>query len=92
MRQPSDPQYYAPLQNPIYPRTAALIKDVLSKMVSDGFLSKKQLQFLTGDDLPRPRQLNLLPKFINHKLLGQFPTTCHPVDQSSPTAEVRVCT
>ena len=75
MRQLSDPQYYAPLQSPIYPRTAVLINGILSEMVSDGFLSEKQLKFLTSADPPRPRQLYLLPKI--HKPQTAWPTPLH---------------
>lgn len=57
-----NPKYYIPLPGPIYKESAILFRNLLKDMRTQKFLSSKQLNFLTSNDPPRPRQFYLLPK------------------------------
>lgn len=67
LRQLNNPEHYTKLSQPIYPHTGEEVKIILDNMVKDGFINKKQRQYLLGSDTPRPRRFYLLPKIHKDK-------------------------
>lgn len=61
-RQLSDKNYYKKLTKPIFPDNKIKIQNILTFMYRDGFISEKQLQYLSGPADPRPRRFYILPK------------------------------
>lgn len=61
-RQLNDKNYYKKLTRPIYPDNKIKIHNILTRMYRDGFISDKQLQYLSGPTDPRPRRFYILPK------------------------------
>ena len=70
-KQLDDQNYYKKLDNPIFQNNKDNIKKVLTCMFNDGFISKKQLEYLSGPDDPRPRRFYILPKI--HKNINSWP-------------------
>lgn len=70
-RQLNDTNYYQKLTTPIYHMTGELIHPILYTLKTSRFINHKQLQYLKGDPLPRPRKFYLLPKI--HKPPDSWP-------------------
>jgi hypothetical protein len=70
-RQLSNTKYYKLLDKPIFMRNKTNIEQILSCMKNDGFLNKKELQYLSGPNLVKPRNFYLLPKI--HKPKDKWP-------------------
>uniref|UniRef100_A0AAR2JWK9 Uncharacterized protein n=1 Tax=Pygocentrus nattereri TaxID=42514 RepID=A0AAR2JWK9_PYGNA len=75
-RQLNNPQYYQKLDKPIFPQTSEGIRKSLDSLLSAGYINKKQINYLMGDNPPRPRQFYLLPKI--HKAKETWPTEYMP--------------
>lgn len=61
-RQLAVTDHYCALQEPIYPKTRALVEEILNEMVEKKILRGTQREYLLGDSNPRPRRFYLLPK------------------------------
>ena len=61
-RQLNNQKHYAKINNPIYPETSKTIGSIIEKLEEDGYLSKKQVEYLIPDEEPRPRCFYMLPK------------------------------
>lgn len=70
MRQLQDKEFYKPLQEPIYLETQNQIVQLLKQLHKTKHINHKQLLFLTGTNLPRPRYFYLLPKI--HKETAEW--------------------
>jgi hypothetical protein len=70
-KQLNDQKYYKKLKEPIFHRNKIDIGKVLANMHNDGFISKKQLEYLSGPDDTRPRRFYILPKI--HKNINTWP-------------------
>ena len=55
-------KHYKKLDEPIYPKTAEIIENILSEMKDEGYLLQKQFDFLKPPKEIQPRQLYFLPK------------------------------
>ena len=62
LRQLNDNKFYKPLSSPIYLQTATLIKRTVNNMRHQGFINKRQQQYLLPPNKPRPRHFYTLPK------------------------------
>ena len=69
-RQLLNPRHYMRLDEPIFPSTAIKLRKVLLRLKADGFLSDRQVEFLTPPLTPRPRRLYTLPKI--HKAPAEW--------------------
>lgn len=78
LRQVNSSEHYTKLQNPIYPHTGSQVKTILDNLVKDGFINKKQREYLLGSDTPRPRRLYLLPKIHKDKAKWSKPGEIPP--------------
>lgn len=70
-RQLSDRNYYRQIDKPVSPNCIAEITHILHKMHSDGHISRKQLDHLTGPNNYRLRIFYMLPKI--HKPTPSWP-------------------
>lgn len=70
-KQLNDKNYYKKLKNPIFQKNKSDIEKVLTDMYNDGHISRKQLDYLSGPDNPRPRRFYILPKI--HKNISTWP-------------------
>ena len=75
-RQLNNSNYYTKLTGPVYKNNISKINDILSSMVNDGLISKKQLEFLRASDSDRARVFYLLPKI--HKPRDKWPNPDMP--------------
>lgn len=62
LRQLNNTIHYKQLDQPIYPQTTNMIKNITKKMLDKKFINKKQKQYLDGDGCVRERRFYLLPK------------------------------
>ena len=72
----NDTKYYERIPEPIYPETADMVADILLDLKNRGYISQKQLNYLTPPENPRPRHFYMLPKI--HKPLDKWPTNTMP--------------
>lgn len=70
-RQLSNTTHYTPLLEPVYPEASKKITSILQQIKDSGYITHKQLEYLTPPDEPRHRQLYLLPKI--HKSPDKWP-------------------
>ena len=70
-RQLNNDKYYVRLNKPIYHRNASSISNVLNNMNCEGFITDEQLEYLSGPNDYRPRNIYFLPKI--HKEKGKWP-------------------
>lgn len=70
LRQLNNLEHYIKLQKPIYLNTVEMVKNIIDKLVNEGYLNKKQRQYLMGNNTPRPRLFYLLPKI--HKDVAKW--------------------
>lgn len=76
-RQLNDNNYHKKLSKPIYPINKIEIKNILISMFGDGFISEKQLQYLSGPADPRPGvKITSCLKYIKIMKHGQYPIKC----------------
>ena len=61
-RQLNNPANYSKLDQPIYPETAAEIKNILLDCLKNNIINRKQYDYLCPPDNPRPRKFYILPK------------------------------
>lgn len=73
MRQLNNPRFYKKLDTPVFPSNIPKINQILTNMYRDGYIDKKQLDFLSASDADRARRFYLLPKI--HKPREKWP---HP--------------
>ena len=71
LRQLHNTDYYVPLSTPIYMETSTQIREILDLMTHNKIITKKQKNYLLGDDTPRKRIFYLLPKI--HKAPDTWP-------------------
>lgn len=69
-RQLTNRNHYAPLLHSMQPETQNMIKNILCKMYQEKIITLKQMTYLLGPDVPRPRLFYLLPKI--HKALDKW--------------------
>lgn len=62
LRQLNNTHHYIKLTKPIYTETITLVKTILENLTQEGYINKKQKQYLLGNDIPRARRFYLLPK------------------------------
>ncbi|MGL5119184.1 MAG: GIY-YIG nuclease family protein [Plesiomonas shigelloides] len=64
MRQQGDEEFYQKLRQPIFTNflTQEKIRDLVDSLVAQGYLNKKQGQYIRGETNPRLRRFYLLPK------------------------------
>lgn len=74
-KQLHDKNYYIKLKDPLFLKNKANIEKVLTDMYNDGYITKKQLEYLSGPDDPRPRRFYILPKI--HKNINTWPIPGH---------------
>ena len=70
LRQLYNLEHYMKLQKPIYLNTVEMVKNIIDKLVNEGYLNKKQRQYLMGNNTNRPRLFYLLPKI--HKDVAKW--------------------
>lgn len=70
-RQLHDQDHYSQLQSPIYLDTIPMVQKILDKLQEEGYINRKQKDYLKGSDNPRPRYFYLLPKI--HKDPSTWP-------------------
>ena len=70
LRQLNDTEYYRKIEEPVYPRTFETVNNILDRLAGNGFLDRKQVDYLRPDENARPRTFYLLPKI--HKDLNQW--------------------
>jgi len=70
-RQLNDQNYYKKLRHPIFLDNKTKIEKVLTEMYNDGYISKRQLEYLSGPEEPRARRFYILPKI--HKNINTWP-------------------
>lgn len=73
LRQLNDPEFYLKITSPIYPRSIPKIKEILNKLLQEGYINKKQAIYLIGEGTPRPRHFYILPKIHKDKSTWHFP-------------------
>jgi hypothetical protein len=61
-RQLNDANYYKKIKDSLIPQNINKLTLLLKSMFNDGFITKKQFDFLSGPTNPRPRQFYMLPK------------------------------
>lgn len=61
-KQLSNTMHYVPLTHSIQGETQVLLREILRDLYQGKYITKKQLDYLSGPDTPRPRQFYLLPK------------------------------
>lgn len=66
-RQLNNPKYYVKLDRPIYTENIPKIKNILTTMQNEKFISKNQFDYLTGPANIRNRTFYLLPKIHKKK-------------------------
>lgn len=71
MRQLQNEEFYRELREPMYPESTGVIKVELERLRREGFINKKQLEYLKGQGTPKERRFYLLPKI--HKPKGAWP-------------------
>ncbi|MGL5596520.1 MAG: hypothetical protein ACRDDA_00030, partial [Aeromonas sp.] len=71
MRQLQDTQYYKKLQKLIYTDSIKIIGDLVDQLVAQGYLNRKQGDYVKGNGTPRPRRFYILPKI--HKSRTSWP-------------------
>ena len=94
LRQLQNPQYYQLLPVPLYPETAQEITAVVYRMRNQGYISKKQLAYLTpNQSTMRSRYFYLLPKI--HKARSSWPhpdmPAGRPIVSDCETESSRIC-
>ena len=62
VRQLSNSNHYKKIEEPVYPNISPKINQILDDLYHNGFLDKKQIQYLKPPEAPRERRLYLLPK------------------------------
>ena len=70
-KQLNDQNYYKKLKGPIFHNNKTKIEKVLTDMYNDGYITKRQLEYLSGPVDPRPRRFYILPKI--HKKGDTWP-------------------
>ena len=55
-------KYYKPLERPVYLNTTDEVNSILDKLLLNGWLDNKQVEYLRPADNPRPRMFYTLPK------------------------------
>ena len=70
-RQLGNPMHYTRLEEPVYPKASRKITVILQQLRNSGYITRKQLDYLTPPSEPRHRQLYLLPKI--HKSAEKWP-------------------
>lgn len=70
-KQLNDKNYYKKLKSPIFQSNKSNVEKVLTDMYNDGYINRKQLEYLSGPDNPRPRRFYILPKI--HKNISTWP-------------------
>jgi hypothetical protein len=70
-RQLGNPMHYTRLVEPVYPKASRKITVILQQLKNSGYITRKQLDYLTPPSEPRHRQLYLLPKI--HKSADKWP-------------------
>ena len=66
-RQLSNKRHYKKLDGPIYPKISEKISDILKELYLEGFIDKRQLEYLDVPNNPRERKFYLLPKIHKEK-------------------------
>ena len=71
-------KYYRKIDQPVFPSTFTRVKEILNSLEAQGFLSPKQVKYLTPGEDARPRQFYILPKI--HKPMDKWtvPFKCPP--------------
>lgn len=77
-RQLNNPKHYRKIDEPIYPKTAKKIKDVLITLEKNKVIAPQQLHYLLPDAKPRPRHFYLLPKIHKDQAKWTIPGTMPP--------------
>ena len=70
-RQLSNKRHYISMDGSVAPIAAAKINRVLGTLLRKGYISEKNISYLSPPDTPRNRQLYLLPKI--HKCMDKWP-------------------
>ena len=70
IRQLSDIEYYQKIDEPVYPSTSDSILQILDQLVKDGWLNRKQANYLSPDPNAKARTFYLLPKI--HKEMAKW--------------------
>ena len=63
-------KYYKPLEGPVYLNTTDEVNSILDKLLLNGWLDNKQVEYLRPADNPRPRIFYTLPKI--HKPMDKW--------------------
>jgi hypothetical protein len=61
-RQLNNAKHYTKIDSPVYPHTSRKIKSIIHNLQCNGYLTDKQVDYLSPDDNPRPRHFYMLPK------------------------------
>ena len=69
-KQLANREHYTPLLHSMQPETQIMIRSVLCEMFQADIITSKQMSYLLGPDVPRPRVFYLLPKI--HKALDKW--------------------
>lgn len=77
-KQLNDQNYYKKLNMPLYFDNKTKIIRLLTEMHNDGWITQKQLQYLSGPDDPRPRRFYILPKIHKNPNSWTIPNKMPP--------------
>lgn len=76
LRQLEDTEFYTRLAAPIFQDSIPKIEEIVANLLREGFICKKQANYLIGEHTPKPRRFYLLPKI--HKPREKWPTPIMP--------------
>ncbi|MGL4283371.1 MAG: hypothetical protein ACRCSI_07050 [Eubacterium aggregans] len=76
LRQLQDGQFYSKLAAPVFQESISRIEQVVGRLAEQGFICKRQADYLVGQHNPKPRRFYLLPKI--HKPQEKWPTPFMP--------------
>jgi len=78
LRQLSNPNHYKQIPEPLYLETAVKVAEILERLHLQGYLTKKQLEFLLPPDQPRQRIFYMLPKIHKDRATWPIPNAMPP--------------
>ena len=78
LRQLNNSNHYKQLDEPLYPQTAIKIDSILTKLLTDHHITKKQYEYLKPPENPRPRRFYMLPKIHKPQTSWTIPNKLPP--------------
>lgn len=76
LRQLQDQEFYTKAPPPIFQQSIPRIKQIIQTTLKQGYIQRKQVDYLIGERNPWPRRFYLLPKI--HKPQDKWPTPFMP--------------